>query len=56
MAQYKVLSDNCSLGDIGSVVDDSKFDGVNVEALVEGGHLAPVSAKVSKQDPKESDI
>jgi hypothetical protein len=56
MAQYKVLSDNCSLGEIGSVVDESKTEGFNVEALVEGGHLALVSAKVSKQDQKESDL
>jgi hypothetical protein len=57
MTNYKVLSDNCTLGKQGENVngDDLEAQGVNVAVLVEGGHLAEVNVKVSKQEPKESD-
>jgi hypothetical protein len=52
MAQYKVISDNCGLGNQGETVDSDKFEGVNFDALVEGGHI--VEAK-GKTESKEQD-
>ena len=53
MATYKVLSDNFSLGKQGESVDSNALEGCNVEALIEAGHLAEVSGKVSKKEITE---
>jgi hypothetical protein len=55
MASYKVLSDNFSLAKQGETVDSASLDGCNIEALVEAGHLAEVSAKVSKTVTSEQE-
>jgi len=55
MANYKIISENCTLGTQGSNISGDDLEGVNVDALIEGGHLAEVNVKVSKQEPKESD-
>jgi len=55
MASYKVLSDNFSLGKQGELLDSALLDGCNIEALVEAGHLAEVSAKVSKTVTSEQE-
>jgi hypothetical protein len=55
MANYKVVSENCTLGKQGETVSADDLAGFNVDALVAGGHLAEVNVKVSKQDIKESD-
>jgi len=57
MATYKVLSENCTLGKQGDTVngDELEAQGVNVVAMLDGGHLAEVNVKVSKQEPKEMD-
>jgi hypothetical protein len=55
MASYKVLSDKFSLGKNGDTVDSALLDGCNIEALVEAGHLAEVSAKVSKTVTSEQE-
>ena len=52
MAQYKIVSDNCSLADKGSVIDEKALEGFNVDALVEGGHISEITAKVSKEQEK----
>jgi hypothetical protein len=36
---YVVLSDN--FGEVGSIVTDEELEGLNVEALIEGGHIEP---------------
>lgn len=54
MATYKIVSDNTSLGNAGSLVAEKDLDGLNVQALIEGGHIEVV-AKSVKQEPKESD-
>jgi GTP-dependent phosphoenolpyruvate carboxykinase len=38
--RYRVLSDNCTLAKKGGTVDDP--EGVNVAALIAGGHLEVV--------------
>jgi hypothetical protein len=55
MASYKVLSENFSAGEQGAVLDSASLDGCNIEALVEAGHLAEVSAKVSKSVTSEQE-
>jgi hypothetical protein len=55
MPNYKVMSENCTLGKKGATISADDLDGVNVAALVEGGHLAEVNVKVFKQDTKETD-
>ena len=55
MASYKVLSDNFALGNQGEVLDSALLDGCNIEALVEGGHLAEVNSKVSKSVTSEQE-
>jgi hypothetical protein len=55
MTNYKVLSDNFSLGKQGDNINDANLVGLNVDALVDGGHLAEVNVKVIKQEPKEMD-
>ena len=52
---YKVLSDNFAAGKQGEVLDSIALDGCNIEALVEAGHLAEVSAKVSKTVTSEQE-
>jgi hypothetical protein len=55
MPNYKVMTDRCSLGKQGATISGDDLEGVNVAALVEGGHLAEVNVKVPKQDTKETD-
>jgi hypothetical protein len=55
MASYKVLSENFSLAKQGETVDSALLDGCNIEALVEAGHIAEVSAKVSKTVTSEQE-
>lgn len=55
MKSYKVLSENFAAGKQGETVDSASLDGCNIEALVEAGHLAEVSAKVSKSVTSEQE-
>jgi len=55
MPNYKVTSENCTLGAKGTNISGDDLEGLNVAALLDGGHLAEVNVKVSKQDSKESD-
>ena len=54
MAQYKLISDRLSIGTTGDIVDDKALEGLNVEALIEGGHIEPTAAKPApKKDQEE---
>ena len=55
MASYKVISNNFALGDQGDTVDSAALVGCNIEALVEGGHIAEVNAKISKSVTSEQE-
>jgi len=55
MAQYKIISDKTSLGAVGTVVDAEALEGLNIDALIVGGHIEAVSTKAPKTDFKESD-
>lgn len=54
MATYKILSDRISLGKKNTVLDETAFDDANVSALVEAGHIAPVS-KSTKTETQETE-
>ena len=55
MPNYKIMSNNFSLGKQGDNINGNDLKGFNVQALVDGGHLAEVNVKVFKQDTKETD-
>lgn len=47
MTTYKVLSDNVTWPQ-GSTVTDEQLDGLNVQALIDGGHLKPETSNTKK--------
>lgn len=54
MTKYKILSDNLSVGQFDQTVDEDAFAGCNISALIEAGHIAPVSgSRVSKKSESE---
>ena len=55
MTTYKVLSDRFSLGKKGETLDSALLVGCNIETLIEAGHLAEVSVKVSKSVTSEQE-
>lgn len=55
MGQYKIVSNKTTLGEIGTFVSDEALNGLNIEALVDGGHIEASATKTVKQDLKESD-
>jgi len=54
MAQYKVTSDLLSGHQAGDVVSEQDLPGVNIEALIEAGHLG-VIGKVSTHKAADKD-
>jgi hypothetical protein len=53
MTTYKVLSNKLALGKQGETIDSDLLDGCNIQALVDGGHIAEVNAKVLKKEITE---
>lgn len=54
--QFKILSDKCSLGKKGSTVTLDEKSGLNVDALIQGGHIAPVAAKPTTKETDKEEI
>lgn len=52
MASYKVLSNRVSGKKAGDLISDEELAGANVEALIEGGHLALVANKKKNDETK----
>lgn len=52
MASYKVLSNRIAGKKAGDLISDEELAGANVEALIEGEHLALVTSKKKNDDPK----
>lgn len=48
--QYKVVSDRCSLGELGAILVPSDMSPDNLAALVEGGHIELVTKSNTKSD------
>ena len=55
MAQFKVLSERCGLGKVGATVTVEEDSGINVDALVDGGHIAPVVAKPNTKEAESKE-
>lgn len=55
MANFKIASNKIAGREAGSVVRDTDLVGVNIAALVEAGHLLPVSGREAKQDKTETE-
>ena len=53
MTTYKVLSNKLASVKQGETVDSALLDGCNIQALVDGGHIAEVNAKVLKKEITE---
>ena len=51
MATYKVLSNNCTLGQVGATIDSANNTSANYDALVAGGHLEEVKPQAIKPVP-----
>ena len=49
MSDYKIKTGNCSFGKKGETVTDKDLEGLNIEALIEGGHLAASRANPKKE-------
>lgn len=45
MSEYKIKAENLTFGKPGETVTDKDLEGVNIEALIEGGHIAATKAK-----------
>lgn len=55
MTTYKITSDNTTLGKNGETVTADDLAGLNVDALIAGGHLAPVSVTSRKTEKKDAE-
>ena len=53
MTTYKVLSNKLASVKQGETVDSALLDGCNIQALIDGGHIAEVNAKVLKKEITE---
>ena len=45
MREYKIKAGNVTFGKPGETVTDKDLEGVNIDALLEGGHIAATNAK-----------
>jgi hypothetical protein len=50
---YKVLSDRLAGREKGSTVEADELHGVNIDALIKGGHLAEQKTKAAKAEKEE---
>lgn len=55
MQQFKVISDNFTLGKQGSTVNESALEGLDLVMLVEAGHLEPITVKSSNKPTTQSE-
>jgi hypothetical protein len=55
MTTYKITSDMTSLGKLGALVNDDVLVGLNVDALIDGGHVKVANELPKKFDKKEQD-
>lgn len=56
MSNFRILSDNTSLGNAGDTINADALVDLNVAALIEGGHIEPIAAKPSRtKDTKDND-
>jgi hypothetical protein len=49
MQSFKVISENFTHGKQGSTVAESELQGLDLQMLVEAGHLEPIAAKANNK-------
>lgn len=54
MSTYKVTSDRLQGFDLGAVVEAKDLDGLNIDALIAGGHLEASANTKPVSQPKET--
>lgn len=52
--QFKVISERCTLGEVGAIVTLTDMSADNLAALVEGGFIESVTTKSTKSDAEGS--
>ncbi len=55
MTTYKITSDNTTLGKNGDTVNADDLKGLNVDALIQGGHIEAVVVTARKHEKKDAD-
>lgn len=55
MSTYKITSERFTLGKQGESIDDSALDGANIQALIDGGHIAIVGVKKTEEITESKD-
>jgi hypothetical protein len=55
MSSYKIISDRLTIGKQGQSIDADALDGANIQALIDGGHIAIVSAKQTSENTESKD-
>jgi hypothetical protein len=55
MTQFKVLSNRVADEEQGSTIDAQALEGANIQALIVGGHLAPVTKTTKTETDKTED-
>jgi hypothetical protein len=50
MTSYKVLSDRLVVAKQGQIIDEALLDGANIQALIDGEHIAVVTNKKSEDN------
>lgn len=55
MASYRVKSARVAGKNVGDVVQAKDLEGIDVEALIAGGHLEPATTARAKSEIKEQD-
>ena len=55
MSNFRITSNNTTLGNSGDTISDAELVGLNVEALIEGGHIEPIAVKAPKSKDKDND-
>jgi hypothetical protein len=57
MSQYKVISQRLGVHKEGDLVSKKDLGGANIQALLEGGHLAEIGSKSNKKlDTKDESL
>jgi hypothetical protein len=55
MATYKVVSDRLTVAKKGATIDDTALEDANIQALIEAGHIEPVSVSKKQEDPSKQE-
>ena len=55
MKTYKVTSDRLTVGKLGESIDETALDGANIQALIDGAHIALVTNKKTDEQLESKD-